>query len=539
MKNFKKFTAAIAATLMAASLSIPMATSFTASASDYKITVNLDDGATATYNAYRIFDLSYNEGKTAYKYTVAESGGFTEEQILAPNYNGTAPFTKIDDLMTWLNDADNQDTNARTFADLLYTTYKDNLPTAIPMQDGVIDTGTPGYFLIAGTTNNSDNQAITSAVMLTNADPTATVNPKLDSPTLTKQIQHNDDNSWGVVGDNQIGDTVNYKIETTMPDPKYVAYFDTETGNNYVYTIHDEMSKGLTFNSNSVVIKIGDTTITNDEKTYYTVSNSCTHTTETDTEKTGFEIAFNLAQIIADYPAVAVDGATITTEYNCTLNADALVATAKDDSTNHNDNTSYLEYSNNPYVTTEKGKSPEVEVYDWTFAETVTKVDGNGEKLAGATFYVYDVNPTTEGATPLKFAKALDSETYTINAAGVIETITSSDESGFVLRGLDDNKTYYVVEQAAPSGYTKADAKTFVLTTNYNDTGATLTELKDDGKDDDKAEDNNLNIINTSGTKLPSTGGIGTTLFYIGGGCMVAVAGIFLITKKRMSKNAE
>lgn len=532
MKNFKKFTAAIAATLMAASLSIPMA--MNVSASDYQITINLDEGATATYNAYRIFDLSYNESKTAYKYTVAESGGFTKDQLLTPNYNGTAPFTSIDDLMTWLNDAANKDTNARTFADTLYKTYKDELPTAIPMVDGVIDTGTPGYFLITGSTNNSDGQTITSAVMLTNADPTATVNPKLDSPTLTKQIKHNETNAWGVVGDNQIGDTVNYKIETTMPDPQYVAYFNSADGttNNYVYTIHDEMSKGLTFDSNSVIIKIGTQILSVDK--HYFVNTSCTHTTEDDENKTGFEIQFNLAQIIKDFPNIATDGATITTEYNCTLNTDALVATAQNDSKNHNDNTSYLEYSNNPYVTTEKGKSPEIEVYDWTFAETVTKVDGSGDKLAGATFKVYADSAT---GTELKFTK--NGETYTIDPNGTVDTITSSADNGFVLKGLDDSKDYYVVEQSAPDGYTIASPKTFKLTTNYNDTGATLTELQDDGNDDDNTIDNNLTIINTSGSQLPSTGGIGTTLFYIGGGCMVAVAGIFLITKKRMSKNAE
>jgi hypothetical protein rflaF_09327 len=539
MKNFKRFTAAIAATLMAASLSIPMA--MNVSASDYQITVNLPAGATAEYNAYRIFDLSYNADKTAYKYTVAASGGFTEEQILTPNYNGTGKFTSIDDLMEWLNDAGNSETNARTFADLLYTSCKENLPTAIQMQDGVIDTGTPGYFLIVGTTNNDKNQAITSAVMLTNTDPTGEVTPKLDYPTLTKQIEHDELNTFGTVGDNQIGDIVNYKINTTMPDPKYVAYFDNEDGtNSYKYVIHDNMTKGLTFNANSVSIIIGEHELT--AGTHYTVSTSCKHTSETDANKTGFEIKFNLAKIIKDYPTFAVKNAEITTTYNCTLNADALVATGANDTTNHNDNTSYLEYSNNPYVTSDTGKSPEVEVYDWTFAETVTKVDGENKGLAGATFLVYDVDPSSSGATALTFTKGTD-ETYTIDPNGTEPTtITSVANSGFVLKGLDDSKTYYVVEQSAPDGYTKAEARTFVLTSDYNKdgtVGTTLTKLEDDGKADDNTPDNNLTIINTSGDKLPSTGGIGTTLFYIGGGCMVAVAGIFLITKKRMSKNAD
>ena len=103
----------------------------------------------------------------------------------------------------------------------------------------------------------------------------------------------------------------------------------------------------------------------------------------------------------------------------------------------------------------------------------------------------------------------------------------------FNIIGLDAG-TYTLKETTTPDGYNKCEdiAITIAAThkENANATSADLTLTETNGNND---------IVNKSGSELPSTGGIGTTLFYLGGGCMVAVAGIFLITKKRMSKNAE
>lgn len=94
--------------------------------------------------------------------------------------------------------------------------------------------------------------------------------------------------------------------------------------------------------------------------------------------------------------------------------------------------------------------------------------------------------------------------------------------------------TYTLKETTTPDGYNKCEDIAITISAthkeNANKTSADLTLTETNGDND---------IINNSGSTLPSTGGIGTTLFYLGGGCMVAVAGILLITKKRINKNAE
>ncbi len=534
MKKMRRFAAIAAAAAMTACMAVPMMGMMTASASDYVITVeNTIDGMTNTeYVAYKILDVSYDEGKTAYTYSVPEDGLLAEAQILAQNYNGTSAFTKMDDLYTWLNDKTNKDKNARTFADALYKAYPNTFVKDNATAHGTdsIDTGSTGYYLVTGTVTDSNNNAIVSSVILTTMDPTATISPKLDAPTHTKKIEHNETGEWGAVGDNQIGDTVNYKITTTMPDPKYVAAFDGA----YVYTIHDEMTKGLDFDKSTVVVMLGTQKLTAD--THYTVKDSCNHVGVT--RKTGqedaesFEVEFNLAKIIEDFGDLAVDGAEFVTSYSCTLTTEALVAATATEDNNSNDNTSHLEYSNNPYVTSSTANTADVTVYDWTFTYDVIKYKNEvtaGNELKGAGFTIY------EGSTALNFTQLAGTNTYVIDPAGTVTQIETPDGGAFKLVGLDDATEYKIVETKVPSGYNKAEDITFKISDTYDGTpvGSSIATLTDN-RDGDLTE----KIVNKSGASLPSTGGIGTTLFYVIGGTLAAGAGVALIAKKRM-KNEE
>lgn len=533
MKKMRRFAAIAAAAAMTACMTVPMMSMMSASAaSDYVITVenNIDGMENTKYVAYKILDVSYDEGKTAYTYSVPENGLLTEAQILAPKYNGTAAFTKMSDLYTWLNDATNKEVNARTFADTLYTTYSNTFVEAngISGTDS-IDTGSTGYYLVTGTVTDSNDNAIVSSVILTTMDPVATISPKLDAPTHTKKIQHNETEEWGVVGDNQIGDTVNYRITTSMPDPKYVAAFDGD----YVYTIHDEMTKGLDFDASTVEVMLGTQKLT--ANTHYTVKTSCedVEVNRKDGQKVGesFEVEFNLAKIIEDFEDIAVDGAEFVTSYSCTLTTEALVAATAGDDNNSNDNTSHLEYSNNPYSDT-TANTADVTVYDWTFTYDVIKYKNEakaGNELKGAGFTIY------EGSTALKFTQLTGTNTYVVDPAGTVEQIETPDDGAFKLVGLDDETEYKIVETKVPSGYNKAEDITFKISNTYDGTpvGSNIATLTDN-RDGDLTE----KIVNKSGTQLPSTGGIGTTLFYVIGGTMAAGAGVALIAKKRM-KNEE
>ncbi|MCC8135868.1 MAG: isopeptide-forming domain-containing fimbrial protein [Ruminococcus sp.] len=535
MKKFNRIAAAVAATLMAASLSIPMAASLPASASDYQITISetATDGTTVTnetYTAYRIFDVEYDTGKSAYTYTIPSNPLLTLNEIITAaqtaDSSGASGIITMDDLSAWLTSDDTTDAIVRAFADALWEALEEKGDLSgssyvYTSSDNVIDTETAGYFLVAGS-STVNNETIASLVALTTTDPTGTINPKLTAPTLDKQVE--EDGTYGDYASSQIGDTVKYKITTTMPDPAYVQQFGTN-GDDYSYVIHDTMSEGLTFNKDDIKITIDGAEISTSCYTLTVAPNTSDDCT--------FEIDFDMAKIIEDYSAVAVSGADIVVTYTCTLNDKALVAASTSDSTNHNDNGAKLEYSNNPYDSTTT-TTPEEKVYDWSFYETITKVNSAEEYLAGAEFEIYN------GDTLLYFLKAGDgSETYTIVPAGTnnaVSTITSTADGGFTIKGLDESVVYTVKEVTVPDGYTGSDDSTFKLTAKYNDSYTELTDLYDDYDVDGP---NNLNIVNTSGTIFPFTGGMGTTLFYIGGGCLVAVAGVFLIAKKRMSKRED
>ncbi|MCD8187601.1 MAG: isopeptide-forming domain-containing fimbrial protein [Ruminococcus sp.] len=531
MKKFNIIAAAVAATLMAASLSIPMAASLPTSAREYQITISTtaEDDTTVTnnaYTAYRIFDVSlYDADKSAYTYIIPTVDPLLslEEIIAAAETAGAtaSSITTMDGLSAWLTDSTRTEAEIRAFADALWATLSTKAITPgttantyTSDSSNVIDTETAGYFLVAGSSNLATGETIASLVALTTTDPTQTINPKLTAPTLDKQVE--EDGTYGDYASSQIGDTVNYKITTTMPDPAYVQQFGTN-GDEYSYVIHDTMSEGLTFNDN-IVITIGSTTISD---SYYILtldpntSDDCT-----------FEIDFDMAAIIENYPTVSVSGADIVVTYTCTLNDKAAVASTTDSDAS-NVNGAKLEYSNNPYDTTTT-TTPEEQVYDWSFYETITKVNGDGDYLAGAEFEIYDGDNNL-----LYFLKADDgSETYTVvpaDTTDAVSKIKSTDAGGFTIKGLDESVVYTVKEVTVPSGYTGSADKTFTLTATYNVSYTELTDLEDDDVTDGK---NNLNIVNTSGSRFPFTGGMGTTLFLIGGGCLVAVAGVFLIAKK-------
>lgn len=135
-----------------------------------------------------------------------------------------------------------------------------------------------------------------------------------------------------------------------------------------------------------------------------------------------------------------------------------------------------------------------------------------------------------------------------------IDQVETTPGSTFTFKGLDDGD-YRLKETKEPSGYNKiADPIEFKVSATHGNKALTALEaiipqaqranftgLTADGSltPDLTAGSLSGNVINTSGAELPSTGGMGTTLFYVGGGCMVAVAGIFLITKKRMNKKED
>ena len=384
--------------------------------------------------------------------------------------------------------------------------------------------------------------------------------PKADKPTLDIKITHNDmgTDDYDVVGDDAIGGTPFFRITTSVPD--ITGYEE------YTYTIHVKISKGLTYNGNyylqiSKPYEKGDY-VDSLNKSDYKGKYVTVGDPETDADGiTSLDITIDVKALIDDKKVVAGD--TLWTAYSCQLNGDAKPYTEGSET-----NTAYLEYSNNPSDTTSKGKTAEKTVYDWTYQISLNKVNGDGAALTGAKFVIsqaYNLNidelECDENGTPqnpnnlmgwvyvktndkgikvYRYATQADKEDASKNVVYALEA------GSVVVYGLDDSTNgYYLYETKAPQGYNvlKTPVK-FNITAKYSTDGSklelnypTVTIYHEDDKDTTTTDTNmTVSVVNQTGTTLPETGGMGTTVIYVLGALLAVGAGILLITRKRMSK---
>lgn len=523
MKKMKKLLSLVLTVAMVVAMGIT-----TFAASDYKITVtNTNPNISIngkTYTAYKIFSASYS---TSDSNAIVYS---KDNTCLDVTYNGKTG----DELVAWLATEEGT-SNARAFADYVYKTYiKDKGVAGVSAtadgETAEIDLNAPGYYLVYGdakaTNGKADASNVAVAVSLTTAKPSATINPKADAPSLDKQIKHNETSEWGVVGDNQIGDTVEFRTITTVPD--------TTGYTTYTYKIHDTMSAGLTSNvktNKDVNIKINDSKTL--DKKYYSI----------EANGNSFTATVDIIQAIKE--GVLNKGDQLYTYYTGVLNKDALIY---DDG--KQDNTAYLEYSNSPYDNG-TGRTPDKKVYDWTFKMGVNKVDNTGKSLTGAKFVLskedkLTINAGKDGVPTNnedKLIKLIANEdgTYTVAPSDYNGETTYVITAGNVtIKGLDDSVDYYLYETAAPSGYNKlTDPVQFKITVNtkeYGDAGETAPTPTVKVGTSASSETLSTNVVNTSGSLLPSTGGIGTTIFYVIGGILMVGAGVILVSRRRRSK---
>ena len=302
--------------------------------------------------------------------------------------------------------------------------------------------------------------------------PAATVNEKNADPTIDKKVQEDSDSSWGKNNSAQIGDTVNFQTTITLK----------KGAKNVV--MHDKMEDGLTF-MGADSVAIADLT----KGTDYTV------VTTGLSDECDFEIQFTktyLDSLTAD--------TTLTVTYSAVLNKDA-------DITDGEKNDAKLTW----------GDASNTE-----WSETVTKTyqfavlkyaanDTEKNPLAGATFQLKDASNNV-----VKLIKVSDTEYRVADGAetGAVDSFTTVASGKIVIKGVDLDK-YTLVETAAPAGYNKLKAPVDVTVLNTN----VLT----------------VEVPNATGTELPSTGGMGTTIFYVVGAILVICAAVLLITRKRMS----
>ncbi|WP_294820024.1 SpaH/EbpB family LPXTG-anchored major pilin [uncultured Gemmiger sp.] len=502
MKYMKKLMTLLAVLTLALAMAVPAFAE--AATTTYTITIK---NGTGTYKAYQIFkgDL-YNDTLS----NIEWGDNVTDE--------GRTKFGNAADKAKRIT----TEADAKAFA----------VEVAKYLTDPAAGTGTDsitglaaGYYLIKNT-SVGEGEVYTDYILqvVKNVE----VNPKSGKPTLDKQIRHNDNGEWGVVGDNQIGDTVEFRTLTTVP----IVSGYTE----YTYVIHDEMSAGLTSNVRSnddVTIKVNDEDAKVLDKIYYTVT--------VDPENANkFTVTVDVLNAIKDGKMAEED--TLYTYYTGILNENAAVYDV-----GKQNNKAYLEYSNNPHDNTAKNETPKKVVYDWTFKMEVDKVDGESKTPLSDAKFVLSKNGNCslgtigDDGTPSTTTDLINliennDGSYTVAPAGYNGPVVKVMTAGKItIKGLDDATVYYLYETKAPAGYNRlTDAVKFKITATYNETGDHYTSVTAAVNDVDQSSVS-VQVANNKGSTLPSTGGIGTTLFYVIGGGLMAVAAVLLVTKKRMN----
>ena len=392
-----------------------------------------------------------------------------------------------------------------------------------------IDNLETGYYLVKDEDNTigaNKEDAYTNYIM--EVVGAVTVKPKSAVPTVEKKIVENKAEKDATTA--KVGDVVNFELTGTLPS-NYADYKEP-----YVYEFHDILSKGLTYNGDvKVYVKNGNNEEV--EITGYTVEPSTVSTTTPSTDTTitvKFEnLKADTVKVTDNNNSVTIDkNSKIIVKYSATLNENAVVGEAG------NTNTVNLVYSNNPNGTS-TGTTKDDKVTVYTFQLNVTKVDGtsNSTKLAGAKFKLYYEKGGTKNYATVNLSEGDNKDKITgWTATETKGTVLTTDDNGNItVKGLKEG-TYYLEETEAPAGYNKLTAPVKVDIANNPNSIYELKSVEADGKAGTVAQAvGTITIANNKGSTLPSTGGMGTKLFYTIGGILMAGAAIVLVVRKRRS----
>ena len=446
-------------------------------------------------------------------------------------FNGA---TAVQDVLavisTWNDSDDNSIAFARVVCKYLYPTAGAKPEPVDTGHTGGFEIRKPGYYLIVDTSSFSDGDsyhAYNSFLLKVNkANYHVQITPKVVKPYVEKEVYDNPDGTsngagFGSSADHAINEPFQFKLTATLPASKdngrAYDYYD-----KYTVTFHDTLSEGITFDHwDTVVINNGGSDITiPPEKYTYDVSNQ--------------NLTLNIDNVKSCADGLNLNnGATITVTYTAHLNDKARVNTASGDT--KNTNKVYLTYSNNPRNNTSVGQTPESEVYVFTYQLNNTKYRdevNENNKLAGAGFRLYsDIACNEEQEIKLKQNEdGTYSRDFSTEGKGV--EMKSAEDGTFNVKGLDAG-TYYLKETSTPTGFNTCPVTTVVIKANHTGNNVDLTGSTINSESVG-ASGLSTTIVNKQGTTLPSTGGMGTTLFYVIGGGLMVAAIVLLVTKKRM-----
>lgn len=574
MKTVKRALALV----LALTLLLAMSATVFAADDTYTITISGDNVVKDhTYEAYQIFkgDLAEKDSKTILSNIEWGSGvngdalltALKADTTLGNDFNNCTTAAQVADVLaTYGSDAEKTQQFAKLAGASLTDTVAGTSTWNEPGTNYSISSLAPGYYLVKDEYDSAPSSDAYTRYILQVVH-NVTVNAKTDVPTVDKNIKEGD---TSVKANNaSIGDVINYEVKSAVPDMTgYTKYF---------FVMNDTLSKGLTYNDN-MVIKVGDTTLTKD--TGYTVT-----AVKNDSGTTSIEIVFK--NFVGYKDRV---GADVIVTYSATLNQDANL-----DPSVGNPNEVKLVYSNNPNVVgtgdgrnpdkpapgDATGETPKSETKTYVTGIKLTKVDGKNTNttLTGAKFKIEGTGMKVVLVNKEMYKESANGTYYMLKNGTytTTEPVTDKNNAGYNADRYDDtSKKYEKVDVV-----TKDTALTEINATGYVDANGVLTfeglgagsytitelvapngynllkepiEVKITAEatlekctwtvtagNNTATADGNLyafQVENNAGAELPSTGGIGTTVFYVLGGLLVVCAGVLLITKRRMNKNA-
>ena len=432
-----------------------------------------------TYTAYKIFDVTYDESGH-YSYTLDIGSPW---YLMVPNYanrEGTLVWTPMEGTgksFITIKDGFSPADFARFLEANLERTRAVGVDLTPDGNSGTVSaTGLDlGYYLVTSTTGALCN--------LTTTNPTAIIHDKTDMPFEKEADKTNAD----------VGQTVGYTITGKVPD---------STGfTTYTYEIADTMSDGLTFDRNSLVVKVGSADVTAD-------TGKCTITYDATTAPNTFKVSIDVMKFNA--------GDAITVTYTATVNENAIAKIA----TNH----ATLTYSNDPTDSTKTTTTPPQEQKVYSSKIVINKFETGKEavKLPNAEFVLCKDRVPDESGTSFDYYYKWNDKDKKVEWVNDMKdaTVKKTDNNGAASFDGLANGTYYLFESKAPDGYNQLKEPFKVEVTG----GTTEAELSVTAK-----------VANSTGTLLPSTGGMGTTVFYVLGAVLVLGAVVLLVTKKRMN----
>lgn len=501
MKRMKKIMALMLAAIMMMAMSV---TAFAAETT-HSLTVNVKGGQDLkgqTINLYKLFDVTESKSgeTTNYAYTVNNTYKATLASVL--NITETSKDEEFAAEVTKLG-SDNS-TGVQNFANTFTTKALEGKLAATATSNKIEESKTAytfsnlaaGYYLVYVT----GGKEIQSSLVTVDAD-TNTVNLKTEAPSITKTADKETA---------EIGQVVKYTVTGAIPD--------TTGYSEYVYKIHDTLSAGLDFVNDAAgtALEEGATTVNVTVAFKGATDASTAPTTATLDSTNNKEMSLDLSAWVKANQTNK--GKEFTVTYYAKVNKNAVVT---------NNNQASLEYGNNPSDTTTTTPS---EAKTNTYPLDIKKINKKtSELLAGAKFSLYRSEADAKnGENAIKVSGS--NGNYVVDSVSTTTEFESvgNDLGGYNLRvnGLEA-KDYWLVETQAPEGFNKLTAPIKVTITKTGD--AEWTVSKDDKPETDKI----IDVENSTGSLLPSTGGRGAIAFAVIAALLVFGVAVSFIRDKR------